>query len=96
MPIHHKFGRLLHEGVGVTDAFNRIIKGLSTVQEAELQRLIYQLQLSDGAPGTSTSTLVAPSSPDHISLMTLYFPYEINEHETFFETRDIVDGAMPH
>ena len=28
--------------------------------------------------------------------MTLYFPDEINEHETFFEIRDIVDGAVPY
>ena len=28
--------------------------------------------------------------------MTLYFLDEINEHETFVEIRDIVDGAMPH
>ncbi|RVW98366.1 hypothetical protein CK203_034252 [Vitis vinifera] len=32
-----------------------IIGGLSTTQEAELQRLVQQLQLSDGAPGPSTS-----------------------------------------
>ena len=51
-----------------------IIGGLSITQEVELQRLVHQLQLSDGAPGTSTSTLVAPSSPDCMSLMTLYFP----------------------
>nr|CAN67531.1 hypothetical protein VITISV_043078 [Vitis vinifera] len=62
----------------------------------ELQRLVRQLQLSDGAPGTSTSTLAAPSSLDHISLMTLYFLDEINEHETFVEIGDIVDGVMPH
>ncbi|RVW12006.1 hypothetical protein CK203_087243 [Vitis vinifera] len=31
-----------------------------------------------------------------MSLMTLYFLDEINEHETFVEIRDIVDGAMPH
>ncbi|RVW66485.1 Retrovirus-related Pol polyprotein from transposon 17.6 [Vitis vinifera] len=32
-----------------------IIGGLSTTQEAELQRLVQQLQLSDGAPGPSAS-----------------------------------------
>ncbi|KAJ9679424.1 hypothetical protein PVL29_021374 [Vitis rotundifolia] len=73
-----------------------VIGGLSTTQEAELQRLVRQLQLSDGAPGTSTSALVAPSSPDRVSFMTLYFPDEIDEHGTFAEVRDIVDGAVPH
>ena len=31
-----------------------------------------------------------------MSLMTLYFLDEINEHETFVKIGDIVDGAMPH
>ncbi|RVW75308.1 hypothetical protein CK203_055364 [Vitis vinifera] len=35
---------------------DRIIGGLSITQEVELQRLVHQLQLSDGAPDTSTST----------------------------------------
>ncbi|RVW86628.1 hypothetical protein CK203_045681 [Vitis vinifera] len=39
-----------------------IIGGLSTTQEAELQRLVQQLQLSDGAPGPSASVLIAPPS----------------------------------
>ena len=73
-----------------------IIGGLCTVQEPELQCLFHQLQLSDGAPATSTSTLVAPSSPDHMSLMTLYFLDEIDEHGTFVETENIVDGVVPH
>ena len=73
-----------------------IIGGLSTTQEAELQRLVHQLRLSDGALGMSTTTLIAPASPDHMSLMTLYFPDEIDEHRTFPEVGDIVDGAAPH
>ncbi|RVW73547.1 Ribonuclease HI [Vitis vinifera] len=48
-----------------------IVGGLSTTQEAELQRLVQQLRLRDGAPGPSTSMLIAPSSPDRTSLMTL-------------------------
>ena len=31
-----------------------------------------------------------------MSLMTLYFPDEIDEHEIFAEIRDIVDGVVPH
>ena len=38
-----------------------IIGGFSIVQEVELHRLVYQLQLSDGALGTSTSALATPS-----------------------------------
>ena len=72
-----------------------IIGGLSTTQEVELQCLVQQLQLSDRAPGTSIFTLTTPSSPYHMSLMTLYFPDEIDENGTFVEIGDIVDAAMP-
>ncbi|RVW20363.1 hypothetical protein CK203_113572 [Vitis vinifera] len=90
--------KLLREGIGATDTTpsDGIIGGLSTTQEAELQRLIQQLRLSDGALGTSTSTLIAPPFPDHLSLMTFCFPDEIDEHGTFFEIGDIVDGTVPH
>ncbi|RVW73319.1 hypothetical protein CK203_057773, partial [Vitis vinifera] len=60
---------------------------LSITQEADLQRLVRQLRLSDGAPGTSIATLTALASPDRMSLMTLYFPDEIDEHGTFAEHR---------
>ena len=40
--------------------------------------------------------LIAHSSPDRTSLMTLCFPDETDEHETFAEVGDIVDGAAPH
>ena len=60
-----------------------IIDGFSTVQEVELQRLVHQLRLSDGALGTSALALATPSSPDRMSLMTLYFLNEVDEHEAF-------------
>ena len=52
--------------------------------------------MSDEAFGTSASALIVPSSPYHMSFMTLYFPDEIEEHRTFSEIGDIVDGAIPH
>ena len=73
-----------------------IIGGLSITQEADPQHLVRQLHLSDGALGTSTATLTVPASPDRMSLMTLYFPDKIDEHGTFAEVGDIVDGATPH
>ena len=75
---------------------DRIIRGLSTTQEAELQHLVQQLRLRDGAPGPSASVLIAPPSPDRTSLMTLCFPDEIDDHGTFAEIGDVVDGAVPH
>ena len=73
-----------------------IIGGLNVVQEAELQHLVHQLQLSDGVRGTSTSALAAPSSLDRMSLMTLYFPDEVDKHGTFADIGDIVDGIVSH
>ncbi|WJZ81167.1 hypothetical protein VitviT2T_001021 [Vitis vinifera] len=72
-----------------------IVGGLSTTQEVELQHLVQQLQLSDEAPSPSTSVLIAPTSPDRTSLMTLCFPDEIDDHGTFAEIGDVVDGAVP-
>ncbi|WKA04934.1 hypothetical protein VitviT2T_022927 [Vitis vinifera] len=74
---------------------NGIIRGLSTTQEAELQRLVRQLRLRDGAPGPSTFVWIAPPSLDRTSLMTLCFPDEIDDHGTFAEISDMVDGAAP-
>ena len=31
-----------------------------------------------------------------MSLMTLYFPDEVDEHGTFAKIRDMVDGVVPH
>ena len=75
--------------------FDKIIGGLSTTQEVELQHLVQQLRLSDGALSTSTLALITPSSPDHTSLMTFCFLDEIDDHGTFSEISDIVDGAAP-
>ncbi|KAL6350452.1 hypothetical protein AAG906_019099 [Vitis piasezkii] len=46
--------------------------------------------------GTSRSALATPSSLDRMSLKTLYFPGEIDEHKTFSEVGYIVDGVVPH
>ena len=70
---------------------NGIIDGFSTVQETELQRLVHQLQLSDGAPGTSASALTVPLSPNCMSLMTLYVLDEVDEHGIFAEIGDAHD-----
>ncbi|RVW32710.1 Transposon Ty3-I Gag-Pol polyprotein [Vitis vinifera] len=53
-----------------------IIEGLSTTQEAELQRLVQQLQ----------------SHEPYDALL----PNEIDDHGTFVEIGDVVDGAVPH
>nr|CAN78460.1 hypothetical protein VITISV_006968 [Vitis vinifera] len=54
------------------------------------------LRLSDGTPGTFASALAALSSPYCMSLMTLYFPDEVDEHGTFAEIGDKVDEVVPY
>ena len=73
----------------------RITNGLSVDQETELQCLIHQLQLSDGALGTSTSVLVTSLSPDRIRLLTLYFLEETDEYGTFVKIADMIDEVIP-
>nr|CAN77717.1 hypothetical protein VITISV_004666 [Vitis vinifera] len=90
-----RFGRLFHGGVKATDA-SRWDHWGTQHYSAKLQRLVHQLQLGDGAPGTLTSTVVTPSSLDHMSCMTFHFPDEIDEYGTFAEIEDIVDGAIPY
>ena len=42
-----------------------------------------------------TSALTAPPSLDRLSLMTICFPDEIDEHGTFAEIGDIMDIVVP-
>ena len=72
----------------------RITSGLSVDQEAELQCFVHQLQLSDGTLDISTSVLVTPLSPDHTSLLTLYFPKKTDEYGTSIEIVGMIDGAI--
>nr|CAN80607.1 hypothetical protein VITISV_033525 [Vitis vinifera] len=51
-------------------------------RETELQHLFHQLQLSDGAPGTSVS-MSTPMSPDRASMLSLCFPKEITDDGIF-------------
>ncbi|RVW86459.1 hypothetical protein CK203_042219 [Vitis vinifera] len=46
------------------------------------------------APSTSASTLAASSSLDRMSLMTLYFSDEVDEHGTFAEIGNMIDGIV--
>ena len=73
----------------------RITSGLNVDQETELQCLIHQLQLSDGALGTSTSILVTSLSPDRIRLLMLYFLEETDEYGTSIKIADMIDEVIP-
>ena len=74
----------------------RITSGLSVDLETKLQCLVHQFQLSNEAPNTSTSVLVAPPSPYRTSLLMLYFPEKTDEHGTSVEIANMIDGVIPH
>ncbi|RVW61620.1 Transposon Ty3-I Gag-Pol polyprotein [Vitis vinifera] len=50
----------------------------------------------DSAPLRRPSFSASSSSYNRTSLMTLCFPDEIDDHGTFAEIGDVVDGAVPH
>nr|CAN69418.1 hypothetical protein VITISV_041842 [Vitis vinifera] len=56
---------------------------------------IRTVELSDGAPNTSTSMLVIPLSLNRMSLLTLYFPEETDEYGTSVEIANMIDGVIP-
>lgn len=72
------------------------VSGFSAIQEAKLEQLVHQLQLSNGAPVTFASAWVTPLSLYHMSLLTLYFLEKVNEYGTFTEITDIIDRVVPH
>ena len=52
------------------------------------------MQLADESASVPTSMLVAPPSPDHASMMTLYFPEEIGSHEPSLLFMGVSDGVF--
>ncbi|KAL6348491.1 hypothetical protein AAG906_008946 [Vitis piasezkii] len=66
-----------------------------TDREIELQHLFHQLQLSDGAPGTSVS-MATPTSPDRASMLSLCFPKEITNDGVIVDPTEMIDGVVPH
>ena len=66
-----------------------------TDREIELQHLFHQLQLSDGAPGTSVS-MATPTSPDRASMLSLCFPKDITDDGVIVDPTEMIDGVVPH
>ena len=65
-------------------------------REIELQHLFHQLQLSDGAPSTSVSMAITPTSPDRASMLSLCFPEGITDDGVIVDPTEMIDGVVPH
>ena len=65
-------------------------------REIELHHLFHQLQLSNGAPGTSVSMAIAPPSLDRASLLSLCFPKEVIDEGVVVNTTEMIDGVVLH
>ncbi|KAL6327512.1 hypothetical protein AAG906_021595 [Vitis piasezkii] len=64
--------------------------------EIEIHHLFHQLQLSNGAPGTSVSTTITLPSPDRVSLLSLCFPDEVTDDGVVVDPIEMIDGVAPH
>ena len=71
-----------------------MIVEFSADQEIELQCLVHQIQLRYGAPGASKVTILALSSPDRFSMLTLCFPEEVDGYRVPFDPIDLIDGVV--
>ena len=67
-----------------------------TDREIELQHLFHQLQLSNGAPSTSVSIAITPTSPDRASMWSLCFLEEITDDGVIVDPTEMIDGVVPH
>ena len=60
----------------------------------EIEEFFRQLQLADESASVPTSMLVAPPSPDRASMMILYYPEEIGNHEPSLLFMGVSDGIF--
>ena len=52
--------------------------------------------MSDGAPDTSVSMVITPSSLDRASLLSLCFPYEVTDDGVVVDPIEMIDGVVSH
>ena len=64
--------------------------------EIEFQHLFHQLQLSDGASGTSISMVIAPSFTDRASLLSICFLEEVTDDGVVVDPTEMIDEVVPH
>ena len=51
--------------------------------------------MSDGAPNTSVSMVIALSSPDQASLLSLCFLEEVTNDGVVIDPTEMIDGVVP-
>ena len=83
-------------GSEIQPCIEEIHSVVHTDREIELQHLFHQLQLSDGAPSTSVSMAITPTSPDRASMLSLCFPEEITDDGVIVDPTEMIDGVVPH
>ena len=83
-------------GSEIQPRIEKIHSVVHTDREIELQHLFHQLQLSDGAPGTSVSVAIAPLSSDWASLLSLCFLEEVTDDGVVVDPTEMIDEVVPH
>ncbi|WKA13106.1 hypothetical protein VitviT2T_030439 [Vitis vinifera] len=82
-------------GLEIRPRLEEIDNVLHTDREIEFQHLFHQLQLSDGAPSTSVSMVIALPSPDQASLLSLCFLEEVTNDGVVIDPTEMIDGVVP-
>ncbi|RVW13593.1 hypothetical protein CK203_091933 [Vitis vinifera] len=62
----------------------------------ELQHQFHHLQLEDKTSGAPISVMIAHSSPDQASFLSLCFPEETTDYGVVIEPTEVIDGVVPH
>ena len=62
----------------------------------ELQHQFHHLQLGDETFDALVSVMIAPSSPDRASFLSLCFPNETTNYGVNIEPIGVTDGVVPH
>ena len=83
-------------GLEIRSHLEEIDNVLHTDREIEFQHLFHQLQLSDGAPNTSVSMVIALPSLDQASLLSLCFLEEVTNDGVVIDPTEMIDGVVPY
>ena len=61
----------------------------------ELQHQFHYLQLGDETSSAPILVMIAPSSPDRASFLSLCFPEETTDYGVDIEPSEVTDGFVP-
>ncbi|KAL6344303.1 hypothetical protein AAG906_037874 [Vitis piasezkii] len=91
-----RLGRLLRRGLEVQTHMRDFGIVINIDGVDELQHQFHHLQLGDETSGAPISVMIAHSSPDQASFLSLCFPEETTDYGVVIEPTEVTDGVVPH